>query len=277
MVRRRLSPTEIESARNTLDEGKTLTDVVGEVIDDVAPVVIETRRRGRMGIARRHIVTAKALPPPPGRRGKPHRAISIRDLEALMLEGWPPLARGTRGDWTLRAADGYTQRANSCLVLGEPDRALEAGLDTVIEWSTSHSIPPLLQVPLPPGFTAHDDPFIAQALDLDWETRSPTTVMTAAASQVLSASATHAVADGAPSVGAPSEHAEDESGSIPQRRLHVSRFLDDVWWRLADERMRAHDAAEVTPRGCWALWQRCASPRGRPRCTSRSARTTQPR
>lgn len=237
MVRRRLSPAEIASARGTLDEGKTLTDVVGEVIDDGNPVVLETRRGGRASIARRDIVTAKALPPRPGRRGRPHRAISMRDLEALMVEGWPPLARESLGDWTLRAAGGYTQRANSCLVLGEPDRPVDAALNAVIEWSRSHSIRPLLQVPLPPGFTPEDDPFIAQVRTLGWEARSPTAVMTAAASEVLSVVSARAGSG-------PAAHASEVAPTQTrptQRKLHLSGSLDDVWWRLADERMRAHE------------------------------------
>ena len=37
-----------------------------------------------------------------------------------MVDGWPPLERGELGGWMLRAAGGFTGRANSVLPLGDP-------------------------------------------------------------------------------------------------------------------------------------------------------------
>ncbi|GMA86046.1 hypothetical protein GCM10025868_12960 [Angustibacter aerolatus] len=56
----------------------------------------------------------------PARRGQPHRALGIDDLEDVAADGWRPLEQALLGDrWRLRAADGFTARANSVLALGD--------------------------------------------------------------------------------------------------------------------------------------------------------------
>ena len=53
---------------------------------------------------------------------------------------WPPTRPGRRryagrlGDWLLRAAEGWTGRANSALPVGDPDRPLAAAIDAVERW-----------------------------------------------------------------------------------------------------------------------------------------------
>ena len=49
----------------------------------------------------------------------------------------------------LRAAAGFTGRANSVLPLGDPGRPLDAALATVAQWYAERSLPAMIQVPLP--------------------------------------------------------------------------------------------------------------------------------
>lgn len=222
MVRRRLSAAERRLAVGTPDEGATLTDVVGTLTScDSDALVVTTRTGERVTVARDDVVAAKEIPPTPGRRGRPHRAISMSDLQEHMNNGWLAEEGHWHGRWLLRASHGYTKRANSCLTLGGPARPLERMLDDVRAWYAERGLPALLQVPLPPGAKASDDHTVQHALTRGWQVTSPTLVMTAATSRVRDCAGR-----------------ED-----PRAALEVSAELTCAWWRLADARARAHESA----------------------------------
>ena len=62
----------------------------------------------------------------------------------------PPRTQDRLGDWLLRAADGWTGRANSALPLGDPDRAAGRRASTRSRAGTpDRGQPPLINVPLP--------------------------------------------------------------------------------------------------------------------------------
>lgn len=222
MVRRRLSDAERASAAGTPDAGHTLTDVVGTLVRrDVSTLVVEPRRGPHVEIAVSDVVAAKEIPPSPGRRGRPHRAVTVSDLEELMVDGWRPLEVERRGRWLLRAGEGYTRRANSCLVLGPTERETVTALDDIITWYRERGLPPLLQVPLAPGFGPQDDDFVREVTALAWQVTSPTLVMTAASAEV------------------------SDRGTEPSARsldVEVDADITPEWWQLADERARSHDA-----------------------------------
>src|SRR6185312_8326931 len=83
--------------RHRLDDG--LSDALGEVValDDTS-VSVATRRGVRV-VAREAVVAAKEVPPAPSRRGAPHLALSMADLQRVMVEGWPPTERAALGGW----------------------------------------------------------------------------------------------------------------------------------------------------------------------------------
>lgn len=124
--------------------GTGLSDALGriEALDEES-VRLETRSGPRV-IPRRDVVLAKEVPPPPSRRGAPHRAVSTDDLERIMVDGWPPLERERLGDWVLRASRGFTRRANSVLPLGGPGVPLPAALDRIQTWYAGRGLTPLV-------------------------------------------------------------------------------------------------------------------------------------
>jgi N-acetylglutamate synthase len=105
---------------------------------------------------------------------------TITGLERMAAAHWRGTEEEWLGDWLLRAAGGFTGRANSALPLGDPGLPLEAALAEVTRWYRARALPPMIAVPTP---IAADSP--AQGLDRQlsrrmWATRSgPAFVMLA--------------------------------------------------------------------------------------------------
>lgn len=76
-------------------------------------------------------------------------AVDVATLERVAARGWPAEHTRWLGHWLLRANDGFTGRANSVLVLGEPDRPLDGALDAVRAWYADHGLPTRLSLPSP--------------------------------------------------------------------------------------------------------------------------------
>lgn len=78
-------------------------------------------------------------------------AISIAALEKAAAAGWRGTEQATLGDWLLRAAEGFTGRANSALAVGDPGLPLAAAIDKVCEWYRARGLPAMIAVPYPLG------------------------------------------------------------------------------------------------------------------------------
>jgi GNAT superfamily N-acetyltransferase len=74
---------------------------------------------------------------------------AITDLERAAAEHWQAGDRAALGEWTLRAAGGFTGRANSALPLGDPGMPLPAAVDAVTAWYGSRGLPAMIVVPRP--------------------------------------------------------------------------------------------------------------------------------
>ena len=84
-------------------------------------------------------------------QGEPaHVSIRVADVERIAALGWRGLDEATLGDWLLRAADGFTGRANSALVLGPRPQA-DGWLPRLVRWYADRGLPPMVQIPLPGG------------------------------------------------------------------------------------------------------------------------------
>ncbi len=90
------------------------------------------------------LVAGKVVPAAPARRRGP--ATSARELTEVAARGWPAVETERLGEWTLRAAAGFTKRANSALPVGDPGVPLDAALDRVRAWYAARGLPPYVVV-----------------------------------------------------------------------------------------------------------------------------------
>ncbi len=165
--------------RHRLPDGSA-SDALGELVAaDDASLVVATRR-GEVRVRRGDVLAGKAVPPPPRRRGAPHEAVSTDQLEAVVAEHWRPDERVDLGGWRLRAAGGFTGRANSALAIGSPGVPLHDAVAAVEDFYRRRGLPPRVAVP----HAAHvdpDEPALARELAArGWAVDTPTLVMTAA-------------------------------------------------------------------------------------------------
>lgn len=125
--------------------GPRFTDAVGELATDGPDAVVVHTRSGPVRVARDAVITVREVPQAPARRAS--RAAVAR-LERVRAAGWPAPVRHELGGWLLRAAGGYTKRANSALVLGDPGTPLPTALARVTTFAAEHGIAPLIQAPV---------------------------------------------------------------------------------------------------------------------------------
>jgi len=165
--------------RRRIEHG--VTDALGEIVAVDAETVSVRTRHGLEIIDRAAVVAAKEVPPQPARRGAPHLAISMHDLERVMVEGCPPIERATLGGWLLRAGGGFTGRANSVLPLGDPGRSLPDAVDFCESWYDERGLTRhLFALFGPAGFADDDDPLGRELLARGYKPLNHAAVLTAA-------------------------------------------------------------------------------------------------
>jgi N-acetylglutamate synthase len=105
--------------------------------------------------------------------------VSIADLEAKAAGSWRAPDEDWLGGWLLRAADGFTGRANSALAIGDPGVPLARAVREVCAWYEARGLPPMIAVPFP--MDGPEASPVDRLLDgLGWPLRSgPAVVMTA--------------------------------------------------------------------------------------------------
>jgi N-acetylglutamate synthase len=110
--------------------------------------------------------------------------VTIAELEAVAARGWRAPEEAPLGQWLLRAAEGFTGRANSALAVGDPGMPLDAALRRVRDWYAARGLPAMVAVPHPLG--RRDDSLLDRFLDRGgWRARpGPAIVMTAPAAEV---------------------------------------------------------------------------------------------
>jgi N-acetylglutamate synthase len=184
------------AVRRRLADGSA-SDVVGTLVAAGPEALVVRTSHGPVRVPVGDVVAARVVPPRASRRGPAHLALSVRDLEDVMADGWRALETawlGGPGGWLLRASEGFTGRGNSALPLsalpdqhGAPHRA---ALDLVRQWYAERGLPAtvVLAEPVPPR--SGDDPLAAAeppvpglraALEAaGWVERNPTLVLVAA-------------------------------------------------------------------------------------------------
>ncbi|MGA4851123.1 GNAT family N-acetyltransferase [Streptomyces sp. G5(2025)] len=134
----------VRCLREASSPGGKFTDTVGVLTSWTGGVVLITRRDGEsVRIPEQSLVAGKVVPSAPARRRGP--AASYAELARVCARAWQPVESERLGDWELRAASGFTRRANSVLPLGDPGRPLDEALTYVREWYAARHLPAYVQ------------------------------------------------------------------------------------------------------------------------------------
>ncbi|MFI7287396.1 GNAT family N-acetyltransferase [Streptomyces anulatus] len=124
--------------------GAEFTDVVGVLTSWNTGVLSVTRKSGEsVHIVESSLVAGKVVPAAPARRRGP--AASFGELASVTARAWQPVESEALGDWRLRAAGGFTRRANSALPLGDPGLPVGEALGRVRDWYDERGLPAYVQ------------------------------------------------------------------------------------------------------------------------------------
>jgi ribosomal protein S18 acetylase RimI-like enzyme len=105
---------------------------------------------------------------------------TIIDLERAAAAHWRGTEEEWLGAWLLRAAEGFTGRANSALPLGDPGLPLDTALAAVTDWYRARGLPPMIAVPAPLLADSQGHPLDVHLSKRMWLTRpGPALVMVA--------------------------------------------------------------------------------------------------
>ncbi|MFF5977399.1 GNAT family N-acetyltransferase [Streptomyces olindensis] len=124
--------------------GEKFTDTVGVLTSWDKGVLLITRKSGEsVRIAESALVAGKTVPAAPARRRGP--GATYEELARVAARAWRPVESERLGDWELRAASGFTRRANSVLPLGDPGVPLDEALGVVRRWYGERGLPAYVQ------------------------------------------------------------------------------------------------------------------------------------
>ncbi|WP_437041078.1 GNAT family N-acetyltransferase [Streptomyces sp. enrichment culture] len=145
--------------------GEKFTDTVGVLTSWDNGVLLITRKGGEsVRIPESALVAGKVVPAAPARRRGP--AASYEELARVAARAWRPVESEWLGDWELRAAAGFTRRANSVLPLGDPGVPLDAALTTARRWYAERGLPAYVQTAT--GAEGSQEPLCAELEARGW-------------------------------------------------------------------------------------------------------------
>lgn len=128
-------------------------------------MLLITRKSGEsVRIPESALVAGKVVPAAPARRRGP--AASYEELARVAARAWRPVESEWLGDWELRAAAGFTRRANSVLPLGDPGVPLDAALTTARRWYAERGLPAYVQTAT--GAEGSQEPLCAELEARGW-------------------------------------------------------------------------------------------------------------
>jgi ribosomal protein S18 acetylase RimI-like enzyme len=120
-----------------------MTDLLGEMTTWSATSTTVRAEDGTLvEIALADIVSGKPVPPRPSVRLR----VSPDRAERLALAGWPAPTSEPLGDWVLRAAGGFSARANSALASGSPGVPFRDAVTAVTAFYETQGLPAWVQV-----------------------------------------------------------------------------------------------------------------------------------
>jgi ribosomal protein S18 acetylase RimI-like enzyme len=120
------------------------TDVLGTLLAmDADRLLLRTDAGAEQSVPVSAVTAAKRVPP------RPARYSEMLALEDLADQAWPALEQQRLGQWRLRAAQGWTNRANSALPLGDSGQPLTDTVAACVAFYQARGLPPKITVPLP--------------------------------------------------------------------------------------------------------------------------------
>jgi N-acetylglutamate synthase len=123
--------------------GPAFTDVLGVMEAWTGTLAhVRTESGDVVEIAIADIVSGKPVPPRPSVRLR----VPAASAERRALASWPALETEPLGEWLLRAAGGYSGRANSVLAVGDPGVPLDDALHRVRAFYADRGLPAWAQV-----------------------------------------------------------------------------------------------------------------------------------
>ncbi|MEV1331889.1 GNAT family N-acetyltransferase [Micromonospora costi] len=226
-------------------EGRPLfSDALGELVELSETHLTLATAQGPLRVPRDEVHRAKRVPPT-----RRPTAAAVIEVELAADEAWPAPVRGRLGGWLLRAADGWTGRANSALPVGDPDRPLPAAVDAVERWYAEQGLPPMVNTPLPLAA-----PVGAELDARGWASRPPVLVQTAALPLPPVGAVAGAVVELA-TVPSPEwlAVASGRKGGLPDAARHVLTAVDQVRFAhvYADGALVGIGRGTVTGQGRW--------------------------
>lgn len=107
-------------------------------------------------------------------------AETITELERAAAAHWRGTEEEWLGEWLLRAAEGFTGRANSALPLGDSGLPPGHAIDYVTRWYTDRGLRPMIAVPAPLDANSPASELDAELVRRSWPDRGgPAFVMVA--------------------------------------------------------------------------------------------------
>ncbi|WP_351226280.1 GNAT family N-acetyltransferase [Streptomyces sp. NPDC002133] len=168
----RITPSDVGkrvSVRRLADTGpasEKFTDTIGVLTSWNEGVLLITRRTGEtVRIPESSLVAGKVVPAAPARRRGP--AASFEELARVSARAWQPVESEPLGEWVLRAASGFTRRANSVLPLGDPGVPLDDALTRVRAWYAERDLPAYVQTAT--GAEGTQEALCAELERLGWQ------------------------------------------------------------------------------------------------------------
>ncbi|SCL65660.1 Acetyltransferase (GNAT) family protein [Micromonospora citrea] len=229
-------------------EGRPLfSDALGELVELSETHLTIATAQGRLRVPVAEVHRAKRVPPT-----RRPTAAAVVELELAADEAWPAAVRGRLGGWLLRAADGWTGRANSALPVGDPDRPLPAALDAVERWYADLGLPAMVNTPLPLAA-----PVGAELDARGWGARPPVLVQTVPLAALPPATPAPAGSPPVELAAAPSDDwlavAAGRKGGLPDAARHVLTAVGQVRFAhvYADGTLVAVGRGTVTGQGRW--------------------------
>ncbi|MET1132537.1 MAG: hypothetical protein ABWX60_03860, partial [Aeromicrobium sp.] len=145
------------SVRHRTSDG--VRDVVGRVLSAEPDGLRIERRDGDLAFVPAGTVLAMRVVPDRPVRTRRAGAVSAEDLTRITSRGWPAVESVPLGEWELRASGGFTGRANSAAVHGDP--GVDDPFGAVTDFYAARGLRALVQV-------VEDSPWHRRFADAGW-------------------------------------------------------------------------------------------------------------